>query len=373
MTLRTAFFWGAALTVLAAAAIMQVQSGNAGDKNWLLLAAKTMLRGKKLYVDIFEVDPPFIVWLFAVPQWLAMHGLPLADFQILALLGLLFCGISVALGVCLIRKHPEFAHSPAKQALFALLLASVFIFFTSQVYFFDRDHIFLVLTFPYLLRFMPACARAPLSLTLRITIAVLATVGFCIKPYTLIVFVVLQLIYILRERTIRIVYSLENIIIYAGGALYLLCVWVFAPEYVRVVMPMAWLTYSGFNRRINGFLFLAIASVSAGLTFIDFRPRASTPYRAEAYYFMQACLAYLLYALAGNGWGYTYNPLLCMLLFLSGWMLWDYGWLKRDALARGLPTRPFVSGQAGCIVTIALNTAYMALALAFFFHESGMR
>jgi hypothetical protein len=359
--------WGAALFLLAADAFMQVQAGNAGDKDWLLLAARMWLSGRKIGADIFEVNPPFILWLFAVPVWLSQHVLHIEDYKTLVLMGLGFTMLSVWLGVRLISRHPAFSGDAGKQAGFALLVACTLLFFSTQVYFFDRDHVFFVLTFPYMLRFMPTLARQQLPFGLRLAIALLAAAGFCVKPFTLIVFAVLQLLAIIRERSFAILWSPENLIIYAAGAVYMLCVLQFAPEYVNVVMPMAYETYSGFSRKINGLLFLTFGFITAGLTFADFRPRFVTPYRREVYYFIGVCVAYLLYALAGNGWGYTYNPLLCMLLFLNGWVLIEYGWLKREHARQGLPVKQFTFGRIACATNLAGNAAYMMLYVYTFF------
>src|SRR5579872_4999782 len=131
--------WGAALFALAADAFMQVQAGNAGDKDWLLLAARMWLGGRKIGADIFQVNPPFILWLFAIPVWLSQHVLHIEDYKALVLMGLGFTLISVWLGVRLIALHPGFAGNAHKQAGFALLIACTLLFFTTQVYFFDRD------------------------------------------------------------------------------------------------------------------------------------------------------------------------------------------------------------------------------------------
>ncbi len=360
-------FWYGALILLAADALMQVLAGWQGDKEWLLLASRMMLGGKTLYVDIFEVDPPLIVWLYTVPVWLSLHVTFLQDYQILVLIGLATAALAVWLGVCLIRLHPAFVDDAQQRKAFALLLAYTLVFFSTQIYFFDRDHVFFVLVFPYLLRFMPSLAGQTIPLRLRITIGVLAGIGFCIKPHTAVVFAIVQLWGLFGQRSRTMLWSMENYIIAAIAAIYLFCVWRFAPDYLTTVLPMAMATYSGFNRKINAYLFIALALVSAGLTFADFRPRHTTPYRRDVYYFIVVCLAFLAYALVGNGWGYTYNPLLCTLLFVSGWVLWEYCWLKRDAQAQGLSARPFVFGVRATAANILLNTIYIILCIGMFF------
>src|SRR5262249_27375442 len=156
--------------------------------------------------------------------------------------------LCAAAGARLMALHPAFADDRRKQRNFALLLLAVLLFFDTPVYFFDRDHIMFALAFPYMLRFMPSLARKRLSPGLRCTVALLAALGFCMKPHALIVFAALQLLFILRERSGAILWSPENLAVYGGWAIYLLCVRHFAPDYLRVVLPMAAEAYSGFSR-----------------------------------------------------------------------------------------------------------------------------
>ena len=283
--------------------------GGAGDKEWLLLAARGVIEGKTLYVDIFEVNPPLVIWLYCLPVWLSLHFPVFADTQWLSILGLIAVTLVASVSRRLIRLHPAFAGQPQRQSRFcaAFLFCHALLFFTTQIYFVDRDDIFFILVFPYLLRFMPALAAQTLPKNLRCAVGLLAAVAFCIKPHTVIVFAVLQLLQ-WRRTGLKSLLCMENVIIAAGAALYALCVWSFAPDYVTTVFPMALATYGGFSRHINALLFCSLAFVSFGLTFADFRPCHATPFRRDAVYFVGVCAALLVYALAGNGWGYTYNP-----------------------------------------------------------------
>ena len=213
-------------------------------------------------------------------------------------------------------------------------------------------HIFLMLVFPYLLRFMPTLAGAAFSARLKWVVGCMATIGFCIKPHCFIVFAAVQLLYMARTRSARILISPENILIYAIVSLYLAAIVVFLPDYIHVVMPMALATYSSFSMRINGIFFGVAALVILGVAFADFRWRLSSPYRRDIYYLLELCLAFLFYALANNGWNYTYIPLISLTLVVNGWVLMDYLWLKEQANADGLPARQFIFGVRACALCL---------------------
>lgn len=363
--LRSVIGMGVGL-LLAADIAMQIKAGGTGDKNWLLLAARMWLEGRPIGSGIFEVNPPLILWLYAIPARMAQL-LPLTDYQALAILGLACTGLSIWLCMRLTAIHPFFTGDKRKQANFVLLFVAVLLFFQSPVYFFDRDHIMFALTFPYMLRFMPSLAHQRIPFFLRMIIAACAALGFCIKPHGILLFAALEGIWILRERSPAILWCMENLVIYGAGMAYLLCVWRFAPDYLTVILPMAAETYSGFSHRFNGIFFLSMAFFSAGLIFADFRYRFVTPYRKDTFYFLAVSIGYLAYALFNNGWGYAYNPLLCMLLFMSGWMLFEYGWLADTHQMQGLPVKRFLSGRRGCIINLALNTGYVIFWLTAFF------
>jgi len=354
------------VALLCASSGMQVLAAYAGDKDWLLLASRVWLGGGRLYVDIVEVNPPLILWLYAIPVWVSTHILSFKDYQVLGLIGLGFVALSLWLSVLLIRLHPQFTGDKRRQICFALLLACVFVLFTRPAYFFDRDHIFFVLTFPYLLRFMPSLTARQIDWRMHLVIGVLAALGFCIKPYTLIFFTVLQLLVICRQRSFAILWSLENAIIYVISLIYLFCVWHFTPDYIRTVLPMALVTYSAFHRRSIGIFYCILAFITAGMTFADFRPRFVTPYRRDIYYFLGVAGGFLLYALAGNGWGYTYHPLLSHLLFLSGWALWEYSWLRHEHDVQSADVRQFVFGQRACAILLLSNALFFFYCIVAF-------
>ena len=342
-------------------------SANAADKNWLLAAANMLVSGKKLYTDIFEINPPLIVWLYTVPVWLAQQIRFLTDFNLLVLLGLALIGLVIRLSLGLLAQHPAFENAPRKRTWFGFLLAFVFIFCTAPMFFFDREHILLVLSFPYILRFTPTLSNVRVCLSRRITIGLLAAVGFCIKPHALLFFGVLQLFYLLRERSLRIALSLESVMVGLFAAGYGAIIYFTLPEYIHTVLPMAMVTYAAYSRKVTGIYSLIVFVVIMAITFVDFRSRHRSPLRRDVYYFIGVCFAYLLYALANNGWAYTYNPLISMARILTGWVLFEFLWLRQNAEAQSLPSREYEFGARACIFNLVLNGAFYAFLLVSYF------
>jgi hypothetical protein len=364
------FIFAMVPVVLAISAWLHVILPAEGDKGWLLHAARKWLEGTPLYTKIFEVNPPLIVWLYAIPAWISMQGNWIKDYQALACLGLVVSGLSAWVGTKLIAFHPAFEGDRIKQIKFGFLQALIFIFYTTQSYFFDREHILIVLAFPYMLRFMPQLAERKIPLWLGITTGCMAAVGFCIKPHAMLIFAALQLFALVRTRSFKSLFNLENYIVAGFTALYMLSIFILTPEYFRVIVPMAYDTYYTFRNEGAGYAYLPPFFIGMGLIFVDFRPWHRTPYRRDVYYLAGICLAFLAYAKINNGWGYTYNPLYCVLTLTAAWMLWEYDWLRREYEERELSSNHIFFGIRGCFIVLMAHAAYMMLYLAIMSHNA---
>ena len=59
------------LAVLGIVLFTMLRSPLKDDVAWLLYVARRWLAGRELYVDVVEINPPLIVWISAIPMWLA--------------------------------------------------------------------------------------------------------------------------------------------------------------------------------------------------------------------------------------------------------------------------------------------------------------
>ncbi len=357
------------LTVLSLSVITYIQlfTGYAGDKVWLLAAARKWLDGKRLYADIIEISPPLIIWIYSIPEYLHLHLGILPDHYYLVLLGIAAIGLSTFVSLQLIKLHPVYAPDTRKQVEFCFLLPLVLLGITSPLYFFDREHIFLVLVLPYIFRHMPSIPASAVPTRLKVIIGVMAGIGFCIKPHCLVVFAGIQIIYFLWRRSFFILASIENLVIYAIMSLYVWSVWHFAHEYITLIVPMALPTYPAINRR-PGTGFALIALFAFAITFVDFRLRYRSPYRKDIFYLLTLCVPFMAYALSNNGWGYTWNPLISLIFIITGFVLWDFMYLKKQHQDAGLPFRPLLFGERACIINLVGNVAFILIGglLTFF-------
>ncbi len=345
-----------ATLLFAGVAYMQFQMGADGDKNWLLLAARRVFEGKRLYVDVFETNPPLIIWLYQLPVFLS-HITGVQDYYFLVLLVFGLVGLSLILCGKLVARHPQFTEDTYHQAIHTFLLAGILVFFVNTIYFADREHIFLVCIFPYMLLCMPTLSRLALPMRLRVCIGVLAALGFCIKPHCIVVFLAIQLLVLLRERSLRSVFRMESWIIGAAWVVYLGFILWCTPEYFTTLLPMAFATYGEYKNSLAALFLYVPAIFSFSIAFAEFRPRYKTPYRADILYIIGLCMAGFLYAIVNNGWLYTFYPLNSLIFLAVGWVWLEFLWLEKNAKSHGDSPLMFRRGACACAVVIVMNVA----------------
>ena len=159
----------------------QQRWGSITDTSWLITVCERVLAGENLYVDIFETNPPFSVWLYMPPVALAgflgvaPEILVHAWTYLAAMVGLGFAGVIVRRA-----RFPEetalLALSPVFYALLVIMPGNAF----SQ-----REHIAMALFLPLLA--LTACRARGKASDPSVGMAVLA--GLCgsvlvlVKPY----------------------------------------------------------------------------------------------------------------------------------------------------------------------------------------------
>lgn len=367
LTVAEKCIYTAALLLLAVMVWVQFSTAYVGDKAWLLFATHEILGGKKLYVDIFEVNPPLIYWIFSVPVYLSIHFPFLQDYHYLALMAFVAITTVTALSLWLVKYNPQFASDRKRKAEFCLLLATVFISLCNPDYFFDRENIFLILVFPYLLRWMPSVSDQKIPKSLSIAIGIAGSIGFCIKPHCIAVFICVQLVYFIRKRSTAILFSIENIIICSLAILYLFSILIFTPEYIHTVIPMALVAYDVVNHNEGVVVYFILATMYFCITFVDFRLRYTSPYRKDIFYLVSMLSGFMIYAQLNNGWGYTWHPIISLIFIITGFVWWEYLYLKQEQIKQGLPYKQFLFGARACLINffIAAFTIMLMLYLAF--------
>lgn len=309
-----AFFFGVA----------QLFIGLSSDNKSLLNLSAQLLQHGNIYTYEYEVNPPLILLLYT-PAAAAIHWLSAPPAFAMRLYALMLALVSYReIGRVLIAS----SLLPAWQT--RMRAASLFVLFilpASLEVFGDREHLFFILSLPWLMQML--WGMRP---TLRTMLP--AAIGACIKHYN----IVIPLLLMLFTRTLGQGFfarlkSPSVVLFCAVGVTYIALVWFCFAPYIQHIVPMVMTAYEGMHfpleYRVMWFLFFAALM---GLLFYTARPRTED-LRGFRLFATGCGICFLL----NGGWSYTFYLLgvamcitaLRVLPIYSGVFPWRRIWRTR--------------------------------------------
>jgi len=201
---------------------------------------KAILQGQKPYIDFIDFNFPIIWYISAIPASIAQYIH--YDSAILAIFFIVLVSVSFYLCHRIIKNGKEWEKSKA----FMFLCIILFALTNFQLYDFgQREHLFCIMLLPYVLRRSIGNTALP-SKFLEFTIGFLLMVGSSIKPYFLLVFVLVEFYFFLKRRETNKVSTSLVIGIMAGGIVTGSILIYHLSEYL-VIASYAVSTYAGQN------------------------------------------------------------------------------------------------------------------------------
>ena len=202
---------------------------------WL---AHAMRRGARLYLDVVEINPPLWFWLAMPIDWLAETlGVRTEPVTILVV------AVAVLAAMGAVGKLLGHVDSPRRIAFLTYLGAILLIMPARQLE--QREHIVLIGAIPYLV--LAAARRRGEAVTpsLAVLIGVGAGLGFALKPYFMLVPILIELWLIASLRRAWRPVRAETLGLAATVAAYAVALAVVTPSYVTVTVPMLLIAYNG--------------------------------------------------------------------------------------------------------------------------------
>lgn len=166
----------------------------------LLQQAELMVDGWMPYVDFIEINPPLILYLKALPIW-AAHLLSIdtiTAFHFSVLLLALWSTLSIRKTLALLPKADT---SLATSAIPAAYLAFVTFFIGTE--FGQREHIFVLLFFPFFFSRLIYGEASELSSWRAIVLGALGALGVCLKPAFLLIALLPEFYWFVVTRNFR--------------------------------------------------------------------------------------------------------------------------------------------------------------------------
>jgi len=282
------------------------------DSAWSLYSTGRWLDGARFYVDMVEINPPLNFYLHVPPVLLSRWtGLGLMPSFVLWI----FAMVAASLSLCVRMTREAREDDPGLWTLLLLgaLIASLAV---PRGSFGQREHIVVVLAFGY---FFCAALRAsgrPVRRGPAAVAGLLAALGLALKPYFVLVPLLLELREIARHRSIRAAIRPDSIVLVSVGILYGMSVPLVHPEYLRDVVPLALATYSlGFGVPLRAFLVQGSTLLLVGLLlcYLVARPAMKQP-RVNDTFWLAALGFFGAYVWQMKGFPYHTGPVMALVL-----------------------------------------------------------
>jgi len=183
------------------------------DLGLLLGCGQLVAEGKIPYIDFYELQPPLIMYLSAIPACLAQ--LSHTRIEICLNFCVFACSLYSVLAAGFILRSQNTKHFDLAFMVVGLALSNVFM----ELNYGQREHLYALLFAPYLLlRFTTWQQTKSIPGAVRLIIGLLAGLGVAIKPHFVPAFIATEVYWIVSHRSFRRVLAVESLAALAGIA-----------------------------------------------------------------------------------------------------------------------------------------------------------
>ena len=166
------------LAIVSAAVWQQATLGLNTDVSWLMIVGERILGGARLYVDIFEVNPPASVWLY-LPQMALVQVTGLHAEAVVAASVFLMTGLALLLSAAILLKTGTVS---AARALRLLPVVTAILLFVPGAGFAQREQWAVLFLMPWLALMVARQRRTHVPWPLVLAAGVGAGITMAIKP-----------------------------------------------------------------------------------------------------------------------------------------------------------------------------------------------
>ena len=249
------------------------------DVAWLLDAGSRWAAGERLYVDLIEVNPPLVFYLYGL--------ITLGLWTKLSFIA----GLSVVIGLTSVWAARLQGAWWGVGSVIVILAAGV-------ADFGQRDHFALIVAIPYL--FAERVSRNE-----RLLIGAVAFLGFALKPYLLLIPAMATIGRVLSRRSPTVAFPPENVALGSLGLVYLVIACALYPEFFASMVPLGSFVYFAYGTELNTDLPTVL------ITMISFIAIASRLRSKELWPFAGAAFgAFGSFYVQGRYWSYHLVPAL---------------------------------------------------------------
>lgn len=337
-----------------------------GDVSWLIHECKILLRGGNYFNGILEINPPLCILLYA-PE-IALEKI----FSVSPIIGIrlyVFLSAFGSLSICysLIKKvFPQ--EDTAKAVSFLVFLSFIYLILPIGE-FGQRENFLIIFTMPYLFLITCRLQNKSSSFIGAAGIGLLAGIGFSIKPFFAITFILVEMavIFVLlrkKQEVIRSVFRPESIGVITFFFIYLLVSIIFLRPYFNRMIPFALkFYYQNMGESWSSVFFQALVIFSLLSVILYWMPNQKKHYKSLCGVFVLALVGFFLsYVVQRLPLYYHFYPvfsvsLLLFFLAVTVYIPQYYHWPKNKLTVYGISALLFFYTVLYCICYY--NNAYL--------------
>jgi len=225
------------------------------DSSVYMDVGKKLALGKDYFDDIFEINFPILMWLYAL-----QYKMAIATGISPILMSEIFVNFGALMAIFIASKNLKRSEIYEDKIAFNLLIICFFLGFFVRPYslhifeFGTKSSYFLILFYPYLSLIL--IDKKSLSKKDLIIKGILMGLIVCLKPHYLFFVATIEIYFAIKHRSFRYLFEIDKLILCLIGILYLVLIHKIHPNFFEYVVPMwsnYFKTYNNLNRFLNNF------------------------------------------------------------------------------------------------------------------------
>ena len=224
-------------TVTALILATAIRSPLKDDVAWLLYVARQWLGGQRLYEDLVEVNPPLIVWIYAIPAQIAMWLAAPPKLVAIPFFAAMLLALSWWSAVLLHGRAALFTYRLPVFATIGTVLMAL-----PGIEFGQREHLLVAAALPYLCLYVRELDGEDENRLTGLLVGIAAGLGCALKPSYLLAIAAIEAVALLRGRRVlraAPIAAFGTVGLYGAGVL------IFCPEFLEKAVPLALALYGG--------------------------------------------------------------------------------------------------------------------------------
>ena len=252
-------------------------------------------------MEIVDPNPPLIFWLLTIPNLIA-------NVTQISVLTIFRISIFMLIIVSVLQCNHILESFPKSYNNKFIILTLVFIFtLMPRGDFGQREHIIIILVTPYIFTIVRRSFDEEVYNLQSAVIGIFAGIGFCLKPYYLLLPLLLEAYIFYKNRRLSLYKHIESFIIIIIFTIYLISIFIFNRDYITRTVPYVICVYGAYNENIitlfSRLYFIIIVFI------IYWLAKDETSFSAFANILLLSaiCMA-IIYLVQGKGWSYHLYP-----------------------------------------------------------------